>query len=324
MQVTPPMPREDDYPPNVRKNVNKCWCLHIIHASKVYAKRALFPQLPQSINVPPLRLSSELTDKMKTLRKLPEKSAASGNSIDSKQLLSLCQRIRQSLDALEKCIRLAQLRLTTLGYVLRSDVDGGRAELKSLKCFDNLVELCNLAQNLVGLLEELNVRVNESRENPIDYQIASQQLNYFASEYYEHLAPRLNETHEWASRLNVGQSMAGLAGRAPRSGYNLVQTVANSPNVELGDALARLRQSMRENERLIGVIASNVDHTKLTVEAIYDSLQSAKLGLEAGEQNAVQATDELRRLHQSKLVCLIVMTAAMGAAAFFLIKFLFA
>lgn len=221
----------------------------------------------------------------------------SRNSIDPNQLLLLFYRIRETMSLLEKCIKSTQLRLTTLSYI-NDDVEDS-----SLKCFDSLIGLCNLSQSAIQLLDELQVKLGESNENSAQYQIASQQLMFFTSEWYDNLSPKLNKTFELAQLWSQTVATPGKA------------TTATTTTLTGRDALLRLRQSMRENERLIVNIADNIEYTRTTIETIYDSLQSTKLNLNAGEENAKVAIHELNRRSKLRITCIIV-------AIFFLFAFL--
>lgn len=215
------------------------------------------------------------------------------NPVDPDQLLFLCHRMRETISLLEKCIKSTQLRLTTLSYI-NDDVEDS-----SLMCFDSLIELCNLSQLVIQLLDELQEKLSESSENSAQYQIASQQLMFFTSEWYDNLTPKLNETFELAQEqsFNINKLIPGSNKRK--------QELAPA-NLRVRDALLRLRESMRENERLIVNIAGNIERTRATIETIYDSLESTKLNLNAGEENAKVAINELRRTSKTRLTCILI------------------
>lgn len=260
-----------------------------------------------------------------------------GQPMDSNQLLSLCERVRDNMSSLDRSIRLTQLRLTTLSYIQTETIEDS-----SLKCFDNLIELSNLSQRIVLLLDELHLKLSESSESSIDYQIASQQLTFFTSEWYDNFTPKLNETFELASRQEIkleGAAKERRAGGATVS--QLAETVINlerrqrqrqrlrlrrqsSPgapaaeeeeeevaaaeNIRVREALLRLKQSMRENERLTASIASNIEYTRATIESIYDSLQSTKLGLDAGERQTLEATRLVaRQTNYTRWCCFLIL-----------------
>lgn len=241
----------------------------------------------------------------KVVRKQPLKG-----SIDSNQLLALCQRMRESMTDLDKSIRLMQLRLTTLSYI-QDDV-----EAMWLKCLDHLLELCQQSQLVVRLLDELRIKLAESSESSILYQIASQQLMYFTSEWYDHFAPKLNETFEFASKQDIE-----LESRVEQNGTgNRVDGLACDARVR--DALLRLKQSMGENERLIVGIASNIEYTRTTIDTIYDSLQSTKLELASGEKHAIEAVGEIRQSDRRKILGYGLILAVLLVAAIILYRLL--
>lgn len=258
-----------------------------------------------------------------TKEKSPKLKSA---EIDSNQLLSLCQRMRDSMSNLEKSIQITKLKLTTLAYI--SLVEGDtKKEDKSSKCFDQLIELCNLSQHVVELLEQLHLKLSESSENSIQYQIASQQLMYFTSEWYDNFTPKLNETFELAYNQDLINYQENLAERNKKGALrkldaeatnsvllpgelNAIRTNNNLDGGESSkralDALMRLRESMRENERLIAAIATNIDYTRATIDTIHDSLQSTKLNLYMGETNAIEAVKTLRESRFYKFVCYLI------------------
>lgn len=223
----------------------------------------------------------------------PLTRATKNTPLDSNQLLSLCYRIRELMDCLDNNIRMVQLRLVTLSYL--SSERTTDSALASLRCYDDLIELCNLSQLFVQLLDELHLKLGEcSTTNlTIDYHIGSQQLAFFTAEWYDNLTPKLNETLAAASRHGVHNRM-----RPARVGKDEGQSGAG-----LEEALMRLRQSMRENERLVSIIANNIDYTKTTIESIYESLRASRAGLEASEQSGSRAIRILRESNRCKLAC---------------------
>lgn len=228
----------------------------------------------------------------------------SPGAIDSSQLLTLCFTMRENMSSLRKSISMAQLRLTTLNYVHEDSGDW------SLKCSDNLIELCNLSQLVVQLLDQLHLKLQESSENSIHYQIASQQLMFFTSEWYDDITPKLNETYELAYKQDmniIGRDQGVVENNQTGINYQM-----SASEIRIRDALLRLKESMRENERLIAGIASNIEYTKATIESIYTSLQSTKLSLNAGEHNAIEAIKILRQSNKTRLIlyfCLLVLIA---------------
>lgn len=219
-------------------------------------------------------------------------------AIDPNQLLTTCQKIKDNISKLDKCIRLAQLRMATLVYVNEN------ADDYSLKCSDDLIEVCNLSQLLVQQFDELHLKLIESAENSISYQIASQQLAFFTSEWYDDLTPKFNQTLEMADKLQLNFLDSPKTTTTPTTTPKATEVTGAEARVR--DALLRLRQSMNENERLIATIATNIEYTKATIEAIYDSLQSTKLNLEAGEQNIIEAIHVVHQTNWLSLTLYII------------------
>lgn len=247
-------------------------------------------------------------------------------SIDPNQLLTLCLRIRETIADLSRGIRLARLRLDTLKYA-RDQIDD-----PSTYCFDNLFTVCNLSQQLLQQLDELHSKMTTDMQNTVDYQIASQQLSYFTCEWYDNLIPQFNETFRIASQMHVGFSAertSDLAGQPPRRAPKQQQRqdiamAMQTGDSRLGDALWRLRQSMNENEKLIALIASNVEYTKTTVDAIYDSLQVTKLDMGKSEKNLTTAVDLAGRMSaRSKCFLALFLAALIGLFVFVVVKWLF-
>lgn len=218
-------------------------------------------------------------------------ATAASIAIDSNELLTVCQRIRENMATMEKGIRVADLRLITLSYTRNSDV-----ESSTLKCFDELIELCNLSRLLIRQLDELHQKLSESQDNPIDYQIASQQLMFFTSEWCDNLTPKLHEILELASKLNIDLRFSRTSGTSQ----------LGPADTRVREALIRLRTSMGENERLIATIASNIDYTRVTLESIFQMLKSTKLGLSSGKQTALSALNVLKLQHRSRIICYII------------------
>lgn len=207
---------------------------------------------------------------------------------------------------MDKSICIAQLRLQTLAYIADDMEDA------SLKCFDEMFELCKLSRLLVRLLDEIHVKLSESQENSIDYQISSQQLVYFTSEWYDNLAGKLNETFELAARQDINVDVA----KTKQGGSQQQHLVAmGSSELRIRDALLRLKQSMGENERLIGAIANNIDYTRATIEAIYESLRSAKLGLKTGQRETYAAVEQVFANKRQKLICFFALLVLAGVAS---------
>lgn len=237
----------------------------------------------------------------------PAKSPASSigslsAAIDSNQLLSLCHRTRETTDSLGDRIRLTKLRLTSLRYIRAGQPVGGGDP--AARCSDDLIKLCNLSQKVVQLLDELQTKLGESSRNSIDYQIATQQLIYFTYEWFDRLAPELENTFELANELiNIDDDDDLSTKRRPRSPPSGSGSGGGGGDARVRDALLRLRQSMSENERLISTIANNIENTRATIETIFDSLQSTKVHLEAGEANAFQAIEETKQSKRLGVFC---------------------
>lgn len=240
-------------------------------------------------------------------------------SIDPNNLLTLCLTIRETIADLSRGIRLARLRLDTLKYV-RGQIDD-----PSTYCFDNLFTVCNLSQMLVQQLDDLHSKMTTDLQDSVDYQIASQQLTYFTCEWYDNLIPQFNETFQIASRMDVnfGTDKANLAGteQTRNQAQQGVSLAIQTGDTKLSDALLRLRQSMNENEKLIALIASNVEYTKTTVDAIYDSLQVTKLDVSKSERNITTAIDLAGRMSlKSKCISFIFLLLLLGLFVFVLIR----
>lgn len=238
---------------------------------------------------------------------------SASNLLDPSQLLLLCHRMRENMNLLEKNIQSTQLRLTTLSYI-NDDVEDS-----SLKCFDSLIGLCNLSQLVISLIDELQVKLAESSESSAQYQIASQQLMFLTSEWYDNLAPKLNETLKLAqkqSNMNMTKEYARKRGANKKQDEDMESAYLAEPaESRAREALLRLRESMRENERLIVSIAGNIDYTRATIETIYDSLHSTKFNLSAGEENTKVAIEELKKRNYYKFSCTIITVLVLVALA---------
>lgn len=212
------------------------------------------------------------------------------------------------MDSLESNIKMVQLRLTALSYIGDEHLFGN--SMASLHCFDDLIELCNLSQLFVKLLDELHLKLGDcsATSSAIDYEIASQQLAFFTTEWYDNLTPKLNETLDWADKQDVGQFRA--TGRRKSSGRSDSQDKRDA-DVKLGYALMRLRQSIKENERLISIIANNIDYTRATIENIYESLKSSKAGLVSSESQSAQALHLLRQSNRCRMICYLLIGASL-------------
>lgn len=232
-------------------------------------------------------------------------------SLDPNQLLTLCQVMRDTMLSLDGCIRMTQLRLTTMRYIR---VDSNDA---SLQCFDHLIELRNLNQLMVNQLEELHQKWLRCSEQTFDYQIASQQLVYFATELQENYHPRVNETFEMANKCSI--RLMNEVNRSP--------DLATTDRYPSGDSraretLLRLKQSMKENENLIETIACNVEHTKSTIDKIYDSLKSSGGGLEQGRKNVIEAVDYIRGSNRCRFITFTIIFLVCLASIFYFVKYM--
>lgn len=246
-------------------------------------------------------------------------------SIDPHQLLASCYKIKESMDKLDKSIRLAQLRLTTLLYIGPSLGDLGNGSTFSLKCFDDLIELGQSSQVLVKQLDELYRKLKEnSVGNCISLQIASQQLTYFTSEWYDNLTPKFNETFELAERVDarlLGQLDTTSMGRQ-RSVNTRDTTLQSLGSTELRvrKSLVRLRQSMSENERLITIIANNIEATRETIESIYGSLEVTKFKLVGTDKNVLDSIALVRSSQRCRLMFLLAFLIAATLVVYILYK----
>lgn len=77
---------------------------------------------------------------------------------------------------------------------------------------------------------------------------------------------------------------------------------------------------MRENERLIGTIASNIDYTRTTIESIQESLQTTKLTLDAGEQNAIESVKVLHESNRTLVICLLIAFAFIALIVYLVVR----
>lgn len=236
-------------------------------------------------------------------------------SIDSNQILTTCFEIKQNILLLEKKLAMVQLRLTTISYINNNNLNNLIDSTISLKYFDNLIDLSSLSDKIGLLLNELRSKLSDSLNNSIDYEIASQQLMFFTSEWYENLTTKLNETFQMAALLEW-QNFDNNS--QPESSSQ--QVVVNDEKIT--SALLRLKQSMKENERLIATISNNVDYTRTTIETIYDSLQSIKIDLISGETNAQDAIKFIRQSNKCELVCYILLISIFGISLLVIVKYL--
>lgn len=252
-------------------------------------------------------------------------------AIDPNQLLELCHQIKESLDKLDKSIRLTRLRMTTLSYV----GDEVNCTLSPAEGLDDLNELCQLSQSLVKQLDELQSKLNDDPLNLISYQIASQQLAYFTSEWYDNLTLKFQETLELAERFHfmsprehlrdvVGgpTMMKGTKKWTKRVERQHQLMNSSAAEMRVRNALMRLRQSMSENEQLIASISNNLAYTKMTIEAIYSSLRTTKVNLEQGEQNALESIGLVRRSERTKIILMLVCVSLVALGVLVIFRFI--
>lgn len=169
-------------------------------------------------------------------------------------------------------------------------------------------------------LEKINFSSHSSASRkPKDDRFA-QQLMFFASEWYDNFTPKLNETFEMANKAdtaatgtNQQQQQQAINNNGQQSLSRLATSAASisgqqsHTDVRVRDALMRLRQSMYENERLIATITANIEYTRTTIEAIQDSLEQTKVGLDTGQQNALEAIKEIRQTNRWSIIfCYII------------------
>lgn len=219
----------------------------------------------------------------------------------------LCHRTMDAKNMLESRIRLSKLRLTSLRYAQGTNTIGDPIA----RCSDGLIELCELSQTMVQLLDELYAKVQECNPGSIEHQIATQQLVYFTHEWFDRLAPELEDTFELADRATGG----GLGGQS----QTIEAPGTTDDDVRVKDALLKLRRSMRDNERLISAIASNIESTRVTINTIFDSLQSTKLHLSSGELNALDAIKVTRQSKRFKYFCYFVLLLAAALLVAFML-----
>lgn len=236
-------------------------------------------------------------------------SGQSAASLDPNQLISLCQAIRETMQSLESCTRVTQLRLASLSYV---QLDPGTI---SQKTFDCLVELKNLNQLMVNQIEMLHQLWSSSSVDSLDYQVASQQLIYFASELYENFNPKMEQILDQARERNLYTGHQSVKVRD----VDLRQQPYGDLRAQ--DTLVRLRQSMSENENLVAIIATNVDHTRSTIDKIYDSLQSTKVGLKQSQTNTIEAVNQIRNSNRCRHIVYSILIVLSFAIFFYIIKF---
>jgi hypothetical protein len=239
-------------------------------------------------------------------------------AIDPNQLLSICFKINESITRLDKSLKLLQLRFTTLNYVcIDSELDPW-----PVNCLGDLIELCQLSLTLVGQLDELHAKLDDNPEHSISFQIGSQQLAYFTSEWFDNLTPKFQRTLQMA-RMYIDLA-AGRRGAATVVGRRKHEAAGLAPlalpasgsvasvKVRVHETLVRLKQTMNENEQLITSISNNLEYTKQIIETIYSSLQATKVNLEQGEKYAVESIGLVRRSAQTKIVATLVCVAIIG------------
>lgn len=235
----------------------------------------------------------------------------SSNLIDSKQILLVCSKIKANLSLLDRTIKKVQLRLTTLNYVKPTGSDLNSYKNSNL---DDLIELSNLSESMATLLDELRSKLSDSAECSIDYEIASQQLMYFTSEWFENILPKLNETFKMAN-LNREEQLENYRSRTNNKDADYYTNVDS--------ALLRLKQSIHENERLITTIANNVEYTRATIEAIHDSLQATKVNLQTNETNTREAIDLLKETNRCKVITYAIVSIILIVVTIIVVQLIF-
>lgn len=237
--------------------------------------------------------------------------------MDPNQILSHCIKMKANLESLDNWIKITQLKLTTIAYAMTSNRDNVNGlstyEFNNLQSFNYLLRLRELSQVSVQQLEELQQKLSTCNEHSIDYHVASQQLMFFTSELYENIQPRIDETFELASKI---QSKPVLATTNEKN-QNFLFAAGESRS---RDALLRLRQSMSENENLIATIANNVEHTKLTIDTIYDSIQNAKADIDKGRKGTIENVAELKTSRKRSLYCYAILIFFIIGLAYFILN----
>lgn len=264
----------------------------------------------------------------------PSLSALSVSStsfaIDPDQLLATCYKIKENIDQLDKGIRLARLRLTSLVYIgptLGQRSNNSTDETLSFKCFDDLLDLSRLSYALVSQLEELHRKFRDNTtENPISCRIAAQQLIYFTSEWHDNLTPKFNEILVLAERVDqdlkrrLDNHKPTIASRS--AARDSLQTM-NSIESRVHDSLLRLRKSMGENERLINDIASNVESTRETIDSIYKQLATTKVNLDASDAQMDETLVLVRESQRCSQIICFILFIVIGFVLLFIYKLLF-
>lgn len=235
--------------------------------------------------------------------------------MDPNQVLRLCQDIGDTLTNLEKCIKLTRLRLASLTYMYR---EADRTEC-SERCYENLIELCSVSHAYVVLLDDLHYKLAQSSPDSMDYLICSQQLMYFTDEWYKELNPKLLEIFHITDEQNIRNEIVLDADSYDEHSTSTLNAKDSSKRrVKL--ALLRLRQSMNENDRLISTLAMNIDYTRATIDAIYDSLKAARVGYEKNDENISDAFEYIRESFWCKLIALIAIAAFITVVIYFVVK----
>lgn len=236
-----------------------------------------------------------------------QRSATPANStaIDPQQVLSLCAKIKETMNRVDKSLKLTQLRLKALHYV---------DDASSQRCSNDLVELDGLSQQLVQQIDELRAKLADLTQDQISFQVASQQLAYFTSEWSDRLMPKFDATFSLADQqLELGLNYGRAGSKRPVS--------AMSPaELRVRDALLRLKKSMEENERLIGSIANSLEITKTSIQAIFQSLQTTKVNVDASQANTREAIQLQRDSSLSSLLCYLICTMLLAILALLVLK----
>lgn len=235
------------------------------------------------------------------------------NNIDSSGILSICSELREKIQLLDKTYRLTKLRFECFKY---QNVDS------VFKLLESMSALSVASNSIVYLIDRLHAKLASSLQNSLDYHIATQQLNFYTSEWCDVCLPKLNEICQLASKNEQSLTKFGVTRSSPPlasikqsaspvrvAGGQGINQLTKSPPLRaivntsstaktevvsrvrrgIGDALLRLQQSMFENEKLISVITANVEVTRETIDAIRISMDITKQGLDDSGKNLDEA-----------------------------------
>lgn len=231
-------------------------------------------------------------------------------AMDPNGLLTQCESIRDTMSCIEISLRTCELRLETFKYV--AEYHPGEA---SLHCIDSLAELRTQSQRMVRQLEQLQASLASATSSMVsstsatnttaaslDYQIASQQIAYFTSEWCDSYRLKINALHKLASQYEQQSDSSKHQAAGSQTGAKDMSRVR--------EALLRLRESMAENERLIASISNNIEYTRVTVDAIFNGLQASRQKLHQGKTNTVEAIKHVREANNWQLLLIVVIAIA--------------